>query len=214
MSNVNPQCVKCPVHRCKTRDERVKVPKFCPTENFPELIEESIERMELPENMIINRAWQQMVDKLYVNALGRDRWSWTRVDEIMEYARIRGMKKLGIATCYGLIFESKLLSNILEQYGFEVCSVVCLCGEVDAGDIGLEGPIFCNPIMQALVLNKENTELNIMMGLCLGHDMLFLRHCNAESTTLVVKDQALGHHPITALYLSQTNYRRRFPELK
>jgi uncharacterized metal-binding protein len=74
----------------------------------------------------------------------------------------------------------------------------------------MQGNIFCNPIMQAEVLNREKTELNIMVGLCLGHDILFLRYCTAETTPLVVKDRALGHNPVAALYLNQGFYKDRF----
>ncbi|MCP4608143.1 MAG: DUF1847 domain-containing protein [Planctomycetes bacterium] len=55
--------------------------------------------------------------------------------------------------------------------------------------------------MQAEVIKREKAALNIMVGLCLGHDILFLRHCNAETTPLVVKDRALGHNPVAALNL-------------
>ena len=121
------------------------------------------------------------------------------------------MTRLGIATCYALLPESRLLSDILENNGFDVVSVSCLCGEVNPQDMGMPGNIFCNPIMQAEVLNREKTELNLMVGLCVGHDILFLRHCNAETTPLVVKDRALGHNPVAALYLSQNPfYKDRF----
>ena len=210
MGNKAPQCVRCTVFRCRTREKDVTVPTFCPTEKYPDLIRETVEKHKLPENMAINLAWRQMMDRLANPEKGRDRWSWTRVDEIMEYARIRGMKKLGIGTCFAMMAEAKLLADILERNGFEVISVSCLCGEVNPRDVGIGGQIFCNPIMQAELLNRESTELNIMVGLCLGHDILFLRHCKAETTPLVVKDRALGHNPIAALYLSQGNYKGRF----
>ena len=198
------------VFRCRTKEKDAKVPRFCPTEKYPDLVRESLEKHKLPENMAINLAWRQMMDRLASPEKDRDMWSWTRVDEIMEYARIRGMKKLGIGTCFALMAEARLLTDILEGNGFEVVSVSCLCGEIDPGDVGMGGQIFCNPIMQAELLNRENTELNIMIGLCLGHDILFLRHCKAETTPLVVKDRALGHNTVAALYLSQGYYKRRF----
>ena len=120
------------------------------------------------------------------------------------------MTKIGIATCYGLMPESRFLSDILENNGFDVVSVSCLCGEGNPQDVDMPGDIMCNPIMQAEVLNRERTELNIMVGLCLGHDILFLRHCRAETTPLVVKDRALGHNPVAALYLSQGFFKDRF----
>ena len=205
------QCAKCKILRCKTKEKSQKVPPSCPTQKYPELIEDSIKKHKLPENHAINSAWRQMMDKVMDPLKPKERYAWTRVDEIVEYAKIRGMKRLGIATCYALMFETKLLSDILERNGFDVISVSCLCGELDPEDAEITGgEIFCNPIMQAEVLNTENTELNIMVGLCLGHDILFLKYSNAETTPLVVKDRATGHNPAVALYLSQGYYGERF----
>ena len=210
MGNKTPQCVKCTVFRCRTKEKDRKVPPSCPTEQYPELIEETIEKYKLPENRAINLAWYELISKIYDPEKPKERYAWTRIEEIMEYARIRGMKKLGIGTCFGLLAEARLLSDILEGNGFDVVSVSCLCGEVAPGDADMEGSIFCNPIMQAEVLNRENTELNIMVGLCLGHDIIFLRYCKAETTPLVVKDRATGHNPVVALYLSQGLQKARF----
>ena len=38
-------------------------------------------------------------------------------------------------------------------------------------------------------LNKEETDLNILVGLCVGHDSLFYKYSKAPVTTLVVKDR-------------------------
>ncbi len=64
--------------------------------------------------------------------------------------------------------------------------------------IGL-GKTVCNPLMQAEVLNENGTELNIMAGLCVGHDVLFIKHSKAGVTPLVVKDRVLNHNPAAAL---------------
>jgi uncharacterized metal-binding protein len=140
----------------------------------------------------------------------REKYSWSRVDEIMEYARLRGMKRIGIATCHSMTSESRILAGILEQNGFEVASVCCLCGEVDPAELGLPGNIFCNPILQAAVLDREQTELNIMMGLCVGHDILFLKNSRAETTPLVVRDCSTGNNPVAVLYQSRGGFNDRF----
>jgi uncharacterized metal-binding protein len=207
MKSKAPQCAKCPVVRCMSLEKDKKHPSFCPTVNYPEAIKESMHKNKTdPVVKAINTAWIKVVNKFKDK-----RWSATRVDEIIEYAKVRGVAKIGIATCVGLLNEAKLLTNILERHGFEVISVCCLAGEVKWEDIGIvrEG-ILCNPIMQAEVLNKVGTELNIMLGLCLGHDILFIRHSKADVTPLIVKDRALGHNPAAALYLSETYYRDRF----
>ena len=211
MEDHYPQCVKCTVIRCRSKEKDKKVPVFCPTEKYRDLVKETVKKFMLPENQAVNKGWIGYISKVMDPEKPKEMLSWTRLDEIMEYARVRGMKKLGIATCGELMPESKLLSDILESNGFEAVSVICLCGETDPQEIGMPGNKICNPIMQAEVLNREKTELNLMVGLCLGHDILFLRHCEAETTPFVVKDRALGHNPVAALYLSQNPlYKHRF----
>ena len=56
----------------------------------------------------------------------------------MEFARKIGAKKIGIATCVGLLKESRILASILRGQGFEVVGVACKAGcvnktEVDPG---------------------------------------------------------------------------------
>jgi uncharacterized metal-binding protein len=197
--------------RCGTTDKKGKIPSSCPTVSYSHLIGEIREKYCLPENTAVLEGWQGMMSRVMDPEKPREKLSWTRVDEVMEYARVRGMKRLGIATCYALLPESRLLTDILEANGFEVVSVSCLCGEIPPQHMGMPGNVFCNPIMQAEVLNSEKTELNLMVGLCVGHDILFLRSCKGETTPLIVKDRALGHNPVAALYLSQNRfYRDRF----
>ena len=65
---------------------------------------------------------------------------------------------------------------------------------------------------QAKRLNAENTELNIVVGLCVGHDSLFYKYSEAPVTTLVVKDRVLGHNPVAALYTAGSYYKRLLME--
>jgi len=205
-----PQCVKCAVHRCADREKNRSVPASCPTGKYPDLVRETKEKYKLPENQAVLRGWLGLMKKVLDPEKPNEKYSWTRIHEIIEYANIRGMKRLGIATCYALMPEAKLLSDILEKSGFEVVSLSCLCGEVSPQEMGLPGDIFCNPILQAEILNQEKTELNIMVGLCVGHDILFLRNCTAETTPLIVKDRSLGHNPVAALYQSRGFFSDRF----
>ncbi|WP_274596750.1 DUF1847 domain-containing protein [Desulfurobacterium thermolithotrophum] len=48
--------------------------------------------------------------------------------------------------------------------------------------------------------------MNVIVGLCIGHDMLFQMHSRAPVTTLIVKDRVLAHNPVGALY---SNYYKR-----
>ncbi|MPM98578.1 hypothetical protein SDC9_145766 [bioreactor metagenome] len=67
----------------------------------------------------------------------------------------------------------------------------------------------CNPIGQANFLNSAKTELNIMLGLCVGHDSLFIKCSDAPITVFAVKDRVLAHNPLGALYLSEGYYKNK-----
>ena len=116
-------------------------------------------------------------------------------------------------TCVGLIDESRVLAGLLRDYGFEVFGVGCKVGEVAKEEIGIEkrcnvtGNNMCNPIIQAKLLNKEKTDINIVMGLCVGHDSLFYKYSEAITTTLVVKDRLLGNNPVAALNNIKSYYK-------
>ena len=68
----------------------------------------------------------------------------------------------------------------------------------------------CNPVAQTEIINAEDAQLAIQLGLCLGHDSLFIRYCRPLTTVLAVKDRAgLGHNPLAAVYLSKSSYYSR-----
>ena len=72
----------------------------------------------------------------------------------------------------------------------------------------ITGNIMCNPILQAKILNNEKTDLNVIIGLCVGHDSLFYKYSDALCTTLVTKDKVLAHNPVGALYQTNTYYKK------
>lgn len=115
--------------------------------------------------------------------------------------------------------ESRILASILRKKGFEVFGIACKAGAVKKDSVGINesckkvGDNMCNPIYQAKKLNSENTQLNIVMGLCVGHDSLFYKYSNALVTTLVTKDRVLGHNPAAALYTSNSYYHRYLKKL-
>jgi len=123
-----------------------------------------------------------------------------RVQEIIEYAREAGIKKIGIANCTVFNREAQLLSDLLINEGLIVDSVNCKYDKVPFTELvpGYKG-ISCNPAGQAKYLEQKGTELNIMMGLCLGHDMIFNARSKAPVTPLVVKDRVLNHNTLEIL---------------
>jgi len=56
-------------------------------------------------------------------------------------------------------------------------------------------------------LNDVKTELNILLGLCVGHDTIFLEFSEAPCTILAVKDRVLAHNPLAAIYDINSYYR-------
>ena len=67
-----------------------------------------------------------------------------------------------------------MLAKILRKHGFEVYGVGCKVGTVPKVDVGIPkkcegvGKTMCNPILQAKLLNEEQTDLNVVVGLCVG----------------------------------------------
>jgi uncharacterized metal-binding protein len=140
-----------------------------------------------------------------------------RVEEVMSFARRIGATRLGIASCVGLIREARLAQEIFEAHGFHVDTVCCKVGSIPKEEIGLadaekihpgQYEALCSPIGQAMLLNAAGTELNVAIGLCVGHDSLLFRHSVAPVTVLVAKDRVTGHNPAAVLYTSHSYYRR------
>lgn len=143
--------------------------------------------------------------------------SKTRLVEIYEFAEKMGYKRLGLAFCIGLAKEAQIVEQIIQDRGFEVISVLCKAGRTPKEMIGITDrdkiyrgtdEAMCNPVFQARLLNRARTELNILLGLCVGHDSLFFKHAQAPTTVLAVKDRVTGHNPLAAVYLSESYYRK------
>lgn len=206
-------CTDCGVLNCGKRNS--KYPEFCLTANLDE--QELEEVTKLYTNNKTNKKIAIAAAEVEGGFYGR----YTRVDEIMEFAKRIGAKKIGIATCMGLIEESKIFAKILKLNGFEVYSALCKVGSVNKTDIGVEecytcttGKVMCNPILQAKLLNKQKVDLNVVVGLCVGHDSLFYKYANGISTTLITKDRVLAHNPAGALYQAKAYYKRLLEQPK
>lgn len=136
----------------------------------------------------------------------------TRIQEIVEFAKKMGYHKIGIANCIGLRQEAGIAAGIFRSHGFEVYGAACKAGMQAKQKVGIPekcnavGENMCNPILQAKLLNHAKTELNVLIGLCVGHDSLFYKHSDALVTTLVAKDRVLGHNTVAALYQADKYY--------
>ena len=68
----------------------------------------------------------------------------------------------------------------------------------------------CNPVLQAKLLEEKKTEFNVIVGLCVGHDTVFMHHSKAPVTYFIVKDRVLGHNPAAAIYTCDFYYKKLF----
>lgn len=127
--------------------------------------------------------------------------SKSRVDELIMFAKKSGYQKIGIANCITMQKYAENLKEILEKSRLEVFNIHCKESGLQNSDIigeNVRGPS-CDPASQAKYLNESNTELNINMGLCLGHGIIFNKHSKAPVTTLIVKDFANNHKTVEEL---------------
>lgn len=205
--NDNPTCVDCGTQNCKFKNRTY--PEFCLTTHLEDSnMEWALERYEEGRNKEIMIASAEVEYEGYCQ--------WTRVQEIMEFARKINARKIGIANCIGLINEARIFARILRANGFEVYSVICKVAGKPKSSVGIPavceniGAAMCNPILQARLLNNAQTDLNVVIGLCVGHDSLFYKYSDAYVTTLVTKDRVTGNNPAAALYTAQSYYKKKF----
>ncbi len=200
-------CTHCKIINCKYQDRAY--PKFCPTKELTSDDLLDIEKLyNKDNNREISKISAEIEDEFYCK--------YTRVEETIEFAKRMKMNKIGIAACVGLMEESRTFAKILAKQKFEVYSVVCKVGAMKKTEVtGLDeertavtGNVMCNPILQAKILNNEKTDLNVVIGLCVGHDSLFYKYSDALCTTLVTKDKVLAHNPVGALYQTNTYYKK------
>lgn len=197
----DPSCSECAQLNCYRHDKQY--PNFCATEAAdPQAVEAT--RATYAGDELDGR-----LARAAAEVEGRYYGKISRCEEIVAFAHRIGAKKIGIATCFGLIEETRLFVRILRLGGLDPVTVLCKIGSVEKTSIGVAEELkirpgafeaACNPILQAQSLNAEKTDLNVIVGLCVGHDALFTRHSEAPVTTLITKDRLLGHNPVAALY--------------
>lgn len=204
----------------KDGDNPPAKPANCPSKEHLDIIEESFELYRGEgEDARIARVAAEVEGLCYQPIPGSEAVNacWNRVEDTIAFARLMGYQKIGIATCIGLLEETRRLAEILAAQDFTPVSVCCKAGSIDKLELGLgesdkvRPNTFepaCNPVAQARLLNRAGTDMNVILGLCVGHDILFSKYSEAPVTTLVVKDRVTGHNPVSVLY-GQNFYHRR-----
>lgn len=220
MNEMDCNCAKCEVVEKICRLEKGKGPTWCPTKKEAKSLAEAIEKYDEPEVKEFARVASVQEGSCYIHRDARPFVmipTKSRIEELIEFSNRMGYKRLGVAFCGGLTHEAAVLSDILEKHGFNIVSVSCKVGGIPKERIGIkddekvqigEFESMCNPITQAMILNKAKTDFNIMLGLCIGHDSLFLKYIEGLTTVFAVKDRVTGHNPMAALYTSRSYYQR------
>ena len=133
-----------------------------------------------------------------------------RLSEVIYFCLEMRYHRIGIAYCTDLQEPAGILAHVLKRF-FEVYPVCCKVGGHDmndpfstqlaeTGNDVFKKNIACNPLGQAEILNTLKTDLNILVGICMGADCLFIKASEAPVTTLFVKDRSLANNPIGAIY--------------
>ena len=217
---IKPECALCNVEVKLCRSKEGTGPQFCPTKTKEKELQRALKKYQDQETMRFAKAASLQEAECYIRREEKPfvmRPTKTRVEEIIEFAQKMDFRKLGVAFCAGLFSEGNTFVRILEKHGFEVISVCCKVGGVPKEFLGLRddekvrvgtNETMCNPITQAEIMNEAGTDFNILVGLCVGHDALFLKSAQALTTVLVAKDRVLGHNPVAALYGAKGYFQR------
>ena len=208
------ECAKCTKVVCNTKHFD-QGPPSCPTKVRAEVIKRALAEYEKPEVKEFARQASIQEFECYMNLPEGLTPRNPRVEEVIQFAKKMGYKRLGIAFCVGLREEAKILNKILKNRGFDVVSVSCKAGAIPKEKIGIaeeqkiQGPgsfeAMCSPITQAEILNSEGAEFNILVGLCVGHDSLFIKYadCLKEVIEFVTEGDRSSTHPFQHYRLHQ-----------
>ncbi|MFX1418753.1 MAG: DUF1847 domain-containing protein [Promethearchaeota archaeon] len=206
MNNKNikdPTCYKCDCRDNCGIGKPNRELENCPIRTSPDIQKKAIELYETDDFIIRSN---------FAATIANSQGILPRLKSTIEYAKAMRFKKLGIASCGALQTETRKTAEILIHYGFEVSSVYCPTGINK--NITVEIPeefknyckegynfdrIYCNPVAQALLMNKAKTDMNIIIGLCVGHDVTFTHLSEAPVITLIAKDWVIPHNPSESL---------------
>lgn len=190
-------CGSCTKVECE-RGYPEGIPTWCAASRFHNILEQTKTEYSATDSLEIYLA----SGKVARNGQAR----WPRIQEAIEFAKELKLKKIGLASCVALVSELRLVAELFAGAGFEIVSSACQIGRISPEDRGVSVDtkdhhgLMCNPLAQAEICNEANTQLNYIMGLCLGHDILFMRHSKAPVSVLIVKDRVTGNNPAAALY--------------
>ena len=180
---------------CTTCEDKIcrKQQTSCNLESFDKA--EVIDEYQDVSNSEIIRAAAELVDSGRAGTL-------SRMEEIIEYAKLMKYQKIGLAYCYGMEPYAKAIETLMTNEWFDVAAVSCSVGGLKQSEVNATSCIHkvsCNPLGQAEQLNAEKVDLTLVIGICMGHDILLNRKLNMDFTTLAVKDRKNNHAPLLGI---------------
>ena len=179
------------------RGNDLGIPKYCQANNYLEELKTATSEYKEPKAIALYKA---------ASVVGEHNRGMTpRIEEALLLAKELKLKRIGFAACTAMVWELGYLVKLFNREGFEVFTASCQIGRISAESRGVTEVkdyirSWCNPIAQAEILNSADTQLNFIVGLCMGHDMLFTQYSKAPVSTLIVKDRVTGNNPAAALY--------------
>jgi uncharacterized metal-binding protein len=179
-------CTNCQPKTCRESES-------CSIEKFDRSL--VVTDYQETENQKIIQAAASLVDNGKAGNL-------SRLQETIEFINRMEYKKIGLAYCYGMEKEAKLFRDKFKAEGIKLRTVSCTVGGINQNEINPSScteKVSCNPLGQAAELNEEGVDFVIIMGICLGHDILLQRNLKSDFTTFVVKDRVFGNAPLMAL---------------
>ena len=139
----------------------------------------------------------ELVDNAYRAALveAEGYCEWTRLREIAEYSKKLGIKRLGVGHCADMAREADLSARYLESHSLQP-----LLPPASPG---------CDPIGQLEYFSARDTQLNVIAGMSVAHEVLFISASELPVVSLIARDVRLRHNPVAALYTSGSYSRAR-----
>ncbi len=171
-------CAECPSFVCRGGN-REAGPEHCPMQGeFPAFRE--LYQDEATLRLAVGAA--------LVEAEGYCRW--TRLREVGEFSRSLGLVRLGIGHCPDMAPEAARVADYLAGFGLEPFLPASSADHA--------------PLAQARELADLRTDLNLLAGMCVGHEAMFVKASQAPVISLVARDARLRHNPVAALYTSRS----------
>jgi len=155
---------------------------------------------------VVDRETARMLEASLDISSERER-TLCRLSELIYFCLEMRYQRIGVAFCEDLREPAEILVRVLRRF-FDVFPVSCKIGgksdpATSSGDAFPDEKrraVVCNPRGQAEVLNNLDTDLNVIVGICMGADCVFTQASESPVSTLFVKDRSLANNPIGAVY--------------